>query len=200
MRKIWALIILFGIYSTEAVADTASIVRKALRDSLAASTPALQDKDRKFYGRDSQGDKNFCYVRSFVDLLTDKEYPSLTCWGSLGVSFDISGSLYNTGLTFYLRTGTQLFSYDPGEAVPITLRFYPGPALTYQGEASGGGAKVTDLEFINSILVQLSNEGKFVAVVGTSSGVIDDLTGAAQAVQDFRQRLSTGQQVLEVHP
>ena len=189
--------LVLGIPSTGAT-DTASIVRKALRDSLARSAPALQDKDWKVYGKSSQEDRNYCYVRTLVDLISDKEYPSLTCWGSSGVSLDVSGSLYREGLTLSLRAGTQLLSYDYGEAVPITLRFYPGPAFTHQGKALGNGADITDLEFINSILVQLSNEGKFVAVVGTSSGVIEDLTGAAQAVQDFRQRLSTSQQVLEI--
>ena len=64
----------------------------------------------------------------------------------------------------------------------------------------GGAADVHDPQFISSILVQLANEGKLVAVVGTQSGVIDDLTGAAQAIRDFQQRMADGPKTLETQP
>ena len=180
------------------VQSAAADASKIVRDMLAESTPAFETQDFIFYGKDSQTDTNFCYVSTLVDLLTDEEYPQITCAGP-GISVDISSNQYEP-LSLSLYVGEQRFPYKYGESIPMTLRFYPGPVLKYSGTALAGMAKVTDPQIIDSILIQLADEGKLVAVIGTKSGVIKDLTGASQAVRDFKKRISTGQQVLEVQP
>jgi hypothetical protein len=182
-----------------ALANPRRLADKFMRNILAENPTAFDLQDKKTYGRDSQGDKTSCSVWTMVDLISDKKYPSMECWGP-GVRIAIGNRAHREGLTLSVYTGAQRIAYDLGEEVPMVLRFYPGPVIKRQGKAMGGAAEVEDQQFINSILVQLANEGRLVAVVGMKSGIIEDLTGAARAIQDFQQRIAAGPQTLDITP
>ena len=203
LRQWWKWVVLaffglvFGIQPT--TADPARAVDKFIRDTLAEATPVIRTGNLKFYGKDAKTDQNYCYVSTIVDLLTDEKLPQLDC-RSREARISISHRSSQDGLILSLYAGPQPLPYDLGEDVPMVLRFSPGPVIKRQGKAMGGAAEVDDQQFINSILVQLVDEGSLVAVVGAKNGVIDDLTGAAQAVQDFQQRMASGQQTLDIPP
>lgn len=184
-----------------ALANPRRLADKFMRNILADNPIALELRNKRTYGRPAKSDTNYCEVVTFVNLVNDKQSQKLTC-RSPEADISISTSLLDKdGLTLSLRAGKpRLLDYDLGEAVPMILRFYPGPLIKHQGEAFATDAKTEDKQFINSILVQLADEGRLVAVVGTKSGVIDDLTGASQAIQDFQQRIAAGPQTLDITP
>ena len=184
-----------------ALANPGRLAEKFMRNILAENPIALELRNKRTYGRPVKSDTNYCEVITFVNLINDKQSQKLTC-RSPEANISISTSLLDKdGFTLSLRAGKpRLLDYGLGEAVPMSLRFYPGPLIKHQGEAVATNAETKDQQFINSILVQLADEGRLVAVVGTKSGVIDDLTGASQAIQDFQQRVAAGPQTLDITP
>lgn len=195
----WLVLALCGLVcsSQPATAGPAKAADKIIRETLEEATPAIRTQDLKYYGRDTKTDQNFCYVLSMVDLLTDEKRPQIDC-RSREARLSISLRHYQEGLILSLYAGRQPVPYDFGDPIKIVLRFSPGPVIERQGTAMGDAAEVDDQQFINSSLVQLVDEGSLVAVVGAKNGVIDDLTGAAQAVQDFQRRMAPGQQTLDI--
>ena len=123
----------------------------------------------------------------------------MECWSS-EIRISIGSRAHREGLILSVYAGRPRISYDYGEAVPLVLRFYPGPVIKRRGKAVADRAEVEDQQSVNSILVQRADEGRLVAVVGTKSGVIDNLTDTAQAIQDFQQRIAAGPQTLEITP
>ena len=197
----WLVLALCGLVCSiqPATADPTKAADKIIREALEEGASPIRTRDLKYYGRATKTDQDFCYVASMVDLLTDEKRPQIHC-RSREVRLSISNPHYQEGLILRLYAGRQPFPYDFRDPMKIVLRFSPGPVIERQGIGMGDAAEVHDQQFINSILVQLVDEGSLVAVVGAKNGVIDDLTGAAQAVQDFQQRMAAGQQTLDIPP
>ena len=147
------------------------------------ATAASEQRDVKHYGN--------CVVTTQVDLLTDEERPLLLCAEFADTQIAISQR--NTGLAVLLKAGIQ---FHPHDFIPVAIRVYPAPVIRRSATWVHESAIVYDHQLADSLLVQLAAGQKLVLKVGTESGVID-LTGSAQAVRDFRQRLQRHPQSLE---
>lgn len=158
-----------------------------LLNSTNVAFAASDMKDIKAYGN--------CMVWTSVDLLTDEENPQLYCGGEeRHVGFLITRYL-DGGFGMGIKAGRQF--HRKGKSIPVALRVYPGPVIELSGTFIGGHAFTREQQLISSLLPQIAIGGRLIVKVGTESGVID-LTGSAQAVQDFQRRMSTGQQTLEI--
>ena len=58
-------------------------------------------------------------------------------------------------------------------------------------------AYIQEPQFISSLLPQIATGSRLIVKVSAKSGAID-LTGAAQAVADFKRRIATGQQTVDI--
>ena len=162
---------------------------------LGGANAATELREEKRYGA-------FCQVSTTVDLLTDHEGASLTCSGErrstvIQIDHYPKGTLGNfVGLKLTLRAGIQ---YLRTSMVTVALRVYPGPVMKHQAHSLAGKyAQISDQQFIASLLSQLSAGTKLVIQVGAQSDVID-ITGIAEAIQDFQRRIApSGQQTLDI--
>ena len=145
---------------------------------------ASETKDAKRYGN--------CLVSTSINLLTDEETHNFGCEDQKKSTLIVISQYPNQGLTLNLKSGQQSWPLD---TTNVSLRFYPDPIIerpATQWINAIGYAQIKDQQFISSLFPQITNEGRLVVEVGFNSGVID-LTGAAQAVQDFQQRIGNHQ-------
>ena len=155
---------------------------------VAAPVPAIEEhKDLKDYGN--------CAVTTLVDLLTDEERPSLLCaeFPDTTKSFSII-KVPNRPFIISLKAGMQFY---PSDSIPIAIRVYPGPVIRREAQWMDDTAYLLDSQLAESLLYQLIDAQTLVIEVGTQRATID-LTGSAQAVRDFRLRLPTRQQSLDI--
>ena len=155
---------------------------------VAAPAPAIEEhKDLKDYGN--------CAVTTQVDLLTDEESPSFLCaeFPDITKSFGIT-KVPNRPFIISLRAGIQ---FHPSDSIPIAIRVYPGPVIRREARWIEDAAYLVDSQLAESLLYQIIDAQMLVIEVGTQRATID-LAGSAQAVRDFRMRLSTSQQSLDI--
>ena len=140
-------------------------------------------KDEKTYGN--------CQVQTSVDTLTQEKtfFLKFRGEGYPVSSPDITIMHDEYGLTLSLHISGTQFRWDV--PISIAIRFPSHPIIERQADLMGIIAFIFHEDvFIRSLLPQFAMEGNLFIQVGTKSGVID-LTGAAQAVQDFQRRIST---------
>lgn len=132
--------------------------------------------DLKSYGN--------CHVATDVDLLTDEETPAMMCLGENSSTKINIRRRHSGGFVTILDVGVQFHTAD---SISVALRFYPDPVIERRARWSGTVAIILDERFVTRLLPKFATRERLIIKVGTKSGVID-LTGAAQAIQDLRQR------------
>ena len=148
---------------------------------------ASDTKDVKSYGS--------CHVGTEVDLLTDEETPNMICLGENSSTSIVIRRRHSGGFIAILDVG---FQFHTSDSISVAIRFYPDPVIERRARWSGKVAFILDERFVTRLLPKFATREKLVLKVGTESGVID-LTGAASAVQDLRQRSGLlPQQSLEI--
>ena len=153
-----------------------------------ATVDTSERKDLKEYGN--------CKVFTSIDLFTDEEDHFLHCLSpDLSVSFVIYHSPSNSELLIGLQAGTQ----SPLSVhLPVAIRVDKGQVIRQQALLLGGEmVNFADSQIAESLLSQIESGQKLIIKVGTETGVID-ITGADQAITDFRSRVKINPQTLEV--
>ena len=149
----------------------------------ADTSSTSETKDEKTYRN--------CDVCTRVDTLTQEKTFFLTCRDHplSDSSADITIMHDEYGLSLSLNISGSQFRWNV--PISIAIRFPSHPIIERQATLMGHTAFIHHEDvFIRSLLPQFAMEGNAFIQVGTKSGVID-LTGAAQAVQDFQRRIST---------
>ena len=157
--------------------------------SIQPAFSASESKNSKIYGN--------CIVETYINLLTDKERHFFGCEDKKTSTAIIIFHHPETSFTLSLQSGRQSWPLD---TTSVALRFYPGPVIKRPATKwinSIRAAQIEDQQFISSLLPQIASGGRLVIKVGIKSGIIN-LTGSAQAIQDFQQRIGNRPQSLEI--
>lgn len=163
------------------------VILLTLCSGLAASSLQAQTQNEQFYGK--------CGVATQRDLLTDEESHMLVCLGTSSETY-LAIVKKKDHLAVALSTGPQ---FHLAERIPVAIRVDRSQVIrrharwNFQKDI----AHVIELELPQVLLTLLPAGRRAVIQVGDEQATID-LHGSARAVRDFRQRLRTHQQALEI--